>query len=121
MTCLFVYALSYLLIYVLSCLLIYVLSFINIFDVVFINTCVVVFVTLNVILFVEETRECRVVSKRTSVGLLSQSSFPFSEGGGAGGVARLQGTCAEKQTRLGRDGGLEVFGAKDLRRRLGSV
>ena len=43
------------------------------------------------------------------------------KGGGAGGVARLQGTCAEKQTRLGRDGGLEVFGAKDLRRRLGSV
>ena len=70
------------------------------------------------------------VSKRTSVGLLSQSSFPLrgrvelelvEEGGGAGGVARLQGTCAEKQTRLGRDGGLEVFGAKDLRRRLGSV
>ena len=43
------------------------------------------------------------------------------EGGGAGGVARLQGTCSEEQARLGRDGGLEVFGAKDLRRRLGSV
>ena len=48
------------------------------------------------------------------------------EGGGAGGVARLQGPCAEEQARLGRGGGrrgggLEVFGAKDLRRRLGSM